>query len=323
MAGTPDNLSYCEDYACPHPYEPRKPMLIGMPPNVGGGSEPIKEGQVSRTRVSLSACLNIEEEEEPLARTSNASASSAFSAYSAYSHFSVPPRSPGGPVLLMQPPINAPVACGLRGTPHTSGSKAQSELVASPLSTVDKKKHTRSVDKEKREKVGQGSAVNPDDSSTWTTRMLRNLPNDYSRQDLLDLLDSKGIQYDFIYLPIDWGKRANLGYSFVNLVCPQEALKIDSELNGFTGWNVASEKVCEVVWGKPDQQSLRKNVERFRNSPVMHPDVPDEFKPLLFTLGKRSVFPAPTKRLRPPRGFQRKEKATEQGAQEMQSDDSS
>jgi len=135
---------------------------------------------------------------------------------------------------------------------------------------------------------------------TWTCRMLRNIPNDYSRQDLLELLDTIQLQYDFVYLPFDWGKRANLGYAFVNLVSNQEAERIAENLGGFSDWKVPSEKVCEVVWGTEDRQSLRKIIELFRNSPVMHPDVPEEFKPLLFRSSQRLVFPAPTKRIRPP-----------------------
>jgi len=140
---------------------------------------------------------------------------------------------------------------------------------------------------------------------TWTSRMLKNIPNDYSRQDILDLLDSKAIQYDFIYVPIDWCKRANLGYAFVNLVSNGEAERIEHLLNGFSDWKVTSEKVCEVAWGKKEHQSLHSLIDHFRNSPVMHPLVPEEFKPSLFTLGERMVFPAPTKRLRPPRGLHR------------------
>jgi len=143
-------------------------------------------------------------------------------------------------------------------------------------------------------------------TGTWTSRMLKNIPNDYNRHDILDLLDSKAIQYDFIYVPIDWGKRANLGYAFVNLVSNEEAERIEHLLNGFSDWKVTSEKVCEVAWGRKEHQSLHLLIDRFRNSPVMHPLVPEEFKPLLFTLGKRMVFPAPTKRLRPPRGLHRK-----------------
>jgi len=135
---------------------------------------------------------------------------------------------------------------------------------------------------------------------TWTCRMMRNIPNDYTRQDLLSLLDSKRIQYDLVYLPFDWGKRANLGYAFVNLVSHAEAERMATLLNGFSDWGVPSEKVCEVVWGTKQRQGLRKIIELFRNSPVMHPDVPEEFKPLLFISGQRTAFPAATKRIRPP-----------------------
>jgi len=138
-------------------------------------------------------------------------------------------------------------------------------------------------------------------NSTWTCRMLRNIPNDYVRQDLLDLLDAKNIESDFVYLPMDWNKQANLGYAFVNCVSYQEAVRIGDVLNGFSDWTVSTQKVCEVVWGKPALQSLQRIIERFRNSPVMHPDVPDTFKPMVFNSGKRVTFPAPTLQIQPPR----------------------
>merc|ERR1712039_437073 len=131
--------------------------------------------------------------------------------------------------------------------------------------------------------------------STWTCRMIRNIPNDYTRDDFVDLLDSNAIRYNFLYLPIDWNKGANLGYAFVNLVCHGEAVRIEACLKGFSAWKFASEKVCDVVWGKPEQQSLERIVERFRNSPVMHPDVPETFKPLLFINQHRVAMPAPTR----------------------------
>lgn len=142
-----------------------------------------------------------------------------------------------------------------------------------------------------------------DGNSTWTCRMIRNIPNDYTRDDLVELLGSKAIQFDFIYLPIDWKKGANLGYAFVNLVSHKEAVRIQACLNGFSAWKVSSEKVCEVVWGKPEQQSLQSIVERFRNSPVMHPNVPETFKPLLLINQRRVAMPAPTRKLQQPQAF--------------------
>ena len=42
-------------------------------------------------------------------------------------------------------------------------------------------------------------------------------------------------------------------------------------------------------------------MERFRNSPMMHPSMPDSMKPIVLLDGVRTEFPAPTKKLRAPR----------------------
>jgi|Transcript_54012 hypothetical protein len=135
----------------------------------------------------------------------------------------------------------------------------------------------------------------------YTTVMFRNLPNDYSQQMLLALLDSEGFEglYDFLYVPFDFKRRAGLGYAFINMVSPDAARKIKSELQGFKKWSIPSKKVLEVCYSKP-LQGLAANIERYRNSPVMHPDVPEEFKPALFENKRRIPFPAPTVSLRPP-----------------------
>merc|ERR1711862_380377 len=58
------------------------------------------------------------------------------------------------------------------------------------------------------------------DGTVPTTVMLRNVPNNISRESLLALLDRSGFegQYDFVYLPIDFARQSNLGYAFINLV---------------------------------------------------------------------------------------------------------
>jgi hypothetical protein len=135
-----------------------------------------------------------------------------------------------------------------------------------------------------------------------TTLMMRNIPNDYTRAMILDLLDSLDLagRYNFVYLPIDFQRVSSLGYAFVNLVNHDDAEKAFRGLQGFQDWKVSSQKVCEVCWGEP-LQGLSAHVERYRSSPVMHNDVPDQFKPILLQDGIRVAFPPPTKRIRPPR----------------------
>jgi len=139
--------------------------------------------------------------------------------------------------------------------------------------------------------------------SARTTIMLRNLPNDYTRDMVLELLDEQGFVqcYNFIYLPMDMKRKAGLGYAFINMVSPSDAARAFGVLQGFSEWKkFSSSKVLEVAWGDP-LQGLQAHVDRYKNSPVMHPDVPDEFRPMLFKDGKRIDFPPPTRKIREPR----------------------
>jgi hypothetical protein len=135
-----------------------------------------------------------------------------------------------------------------------------------------------------------------------TTVMLRNLPNNYTRAMLLDLIDSEGYArlYDFMYLPIDFNSKACLGYAFVNFTSPSAAQKFRSRFAGFSNWILPSRKVCIVNWSGP-HQGVDAHIERYRNSPVMHEAVPDTYKPVLFVDGERVAFPPPTKKIRAPR----------------------
>lgn len=135
-----------------------------------------------------------------------------------------------------------------------------------------------------------------------STVMLRNLPNNYSRAMVLAMIDDEGFfgLYDFLYLPIDFKSSACLGYCFVNLTDAGTAAELWRVFDGFSRWILPSKKVCSVCWSGP-HQGLAEHVERYRNSPVMHPSVPDEYKPVVLAGGARVAFPPPTKAPRAPR----------------------
>jgi hypothetical protein len=136
----------------------------------------------------------------------------------------------------------------------------------------------------------------------FTTLMLRNVPNNYSRNMLIKLLDKEGFSghYNLVYVPVDFIRFAGLGYAFVNFSTNTAAEKARQTFQGFTGWNSTSQKVCDVLWSGP-LQGLGAHIERYRNSPVMHESVPECYKPVLFAGGVRLPFPHPTKEIRPPR----------------------
>jgi len=135
-----------------------------------------------------------------------------------------------------------------------------------------------------------------------TTVMLRNVPYNCSRNSVVHMMEDAGFSglFDFIYLPIDFRSKSGFGYAFINMVSNDAALKLFNHFNGFSDWAMKSQKVAEVTWSEPSQ-GLDVHVGRYRNSPVMHDAVPDEFKPAMYKNGVRVPFPAPSKAIRAPR----------------------
>lgn len=135
-----------------------------------------------------------------------------------------------------------------------------------------------------------------------TTVMLRNIPNNLSRDQVLAILNTEGFgaEYNLFYLPVDCRSKVGLGYAFINFVSHDLAESFIEHFTCFRNWKTQSEKVGTAVWSNP-MQGLDEHIKRYRDSPVMHDSVPDEFKPVLFQDGLRVPFPKPTKRIRAPR----------------------
>eukprot|EP00439_Symbiodinium_sp_Y106_P044204 s459_g5.t1 len=100
-----------------------------------------------------------------------------------------------------------------------------------------------------------------------TTVMLRNIPNNYSRDMVLELLDDHGCagSYNFVYLPFDFNRDANLGYAFVNLETSDAVDALWKTFHGFSDWSLPTVKVCQVCWSGP-HQGLQAHVERYRTA---------------------------------------------------------
>lgn len=151
---------------------------------------------------------------------------------------------------------------------------------------------------------------NPVNTESYTSIMMRRLPASYRRAELMHMLDSHGFQgsYDFLYLPVDFEKWVGFGYAFVNMVSNEEAVRAIRYFDGFSAFpgNAGADvdgtmaPACDVTWGEP-LQGLKAHIERYRNSPVMHKGVPEQFKPITFSKGVKVKFPSPTARIRPPR----------------------
>lgn len=137
-----------------------------------------------------------------------------------------------------------------------------------------------------------------------TMVQLRNIPIDLSRAMLVSALDAHGFaeKYDFVYLPIDFAHRRGLGYATVSLVSFDDAARLVQAFEGFHDWPAPLPDACRCQphWGRPGR-TYQELVERYRDSRVMHPSVPDEQKPILFAKGCRTAFPPPRRPIRKPR----------------------
>eukprot|EP00931_Biecheleriopsis_adriatica_P008164 TRINITY_DN10938_c0_g1_i1.p1 TRINITY_DN10938_c0_g1~~TRINITY_DN10938_c0_g1_i1.p1 ORF type:complete len:309 (-),score=63.15 TRINITY_DN10938_c0_g1_i1:238-1164(-) len=140
------------------------------------------------------------------------------------------------------------------------------------------------------------------ESEGRTTVMLRNVPADYSRAMLMELLDVEGFTgtYDFLYLPIQFASNKGFGYAFINFVDSAVTVSFWAHFQGFSRWGVDTDRVAEVTWSWK-HQGLTQHIERYRNSPVMHDSMPDVCKPIVLCNGVRVTFPRPTKRIQQPR----------------------
>lgn len=146
-----------------------------------------------------------------------------------------------------------------------------------------------------------------------TTIILRNLPREFKRSNLIEILEDEGFEgsYDLVYVPMDFNGDCSLGYAFVNFISEGDASRCWVTFDGFSEWGVPCEQACEVLWSNP-HQGLDALIERYRNSPVMHGSMPEEWKPAYFVDGTQVLFPAPTKEIKAPKAKNNKSRAKKQ-----------
>lgn len=147
-----------------------------------------------------------------------------------------------------------------------------------------------------------------------TTAMLRNIPNKYTMELLVEQLEQHHLgQFDFVYLPMDFKNKCNGGYAFVNFRTAEAYQTCFDLFNGMDvksllgGASYGGKKVMEVSPARV--QGFEENVQRLRNSPVMRELLQKpEWMPLIFdSNGDKIPFPAPERVLDPikPRRSQR------------------
>jgi len=155
---------------------------------------------------------------------------------------------------------------------------------------------------------GTADVKTEEEEAEYTTVMLCGFSRNFTRDKLIDLLDVHGFagQYNFVYAPMHFEYSESVGYAFVSMTTAAAALRLKGFFEGFVGHPFTDDKPCRTNWSRV--QGLDANIKQYRNSPVMHKLVPDEFKPVLFWSGQPQPFPEPTAALKQLRPHRKKEK---------------
>ncbi|XP_055810522.1 protein MEI2-like 4 isoform X3 [Solanum dulcamara] len=112
-----------------------------------------------------------------------------------------------------------------------------------------------------------------------TTLMIKNIPNKYTSKMLLAAIDERHRgTYDFIYLPIDFKNKCNVGYAFINMTDPSLIVPFYHAFNGKKWEKFNSEKVASLAYARIQGKSAL--IAHFQNSSLMNED--KRCRPILF-----------------------------------------
>ncbi|KAK4589337.1 hypothetical protein RGQ29_020081 [Quercus rubra] len=133
------------------------------------------------------------------------------------------------------------------------------------------------VDSKKQFQLDLDKIKNGED--TRTTLMIKNIPNKYTSKMLLAAIDEnhRGT-YDFLYLPIDFKNKCNVGYAFINMLSPSHIIPFFEAFNGKKWEKFNSEKVASLAYARI--QGKAALVTHFQNSSLMNED--KRCRPILF-----------------------------------------
>jgi len=161
---------------------------------------------------------------------------------------------------------------GMPGTPPS-----EEELGAAPKKNFQPY-HAQSVPKSENLEANAFSRATT--GEPITTMMLRNIPNKYTQNTLLQEVDDLGFAqtYDFFYLPMDVHNRSNVGYAFINFLCPTDAERFRQTFSDHRFQRFQSRKISSVCTAHV--QGLDQNLRHFENRAVTHARN-DQYRPIV------------------------------------------
>ncbi|KAL4491468.1 hypothetical protein ABPG72_008124 [Tetrahymena utriculariae] len=121
-----------------------------------------------------------------------------------------------------------------------------------------------------------------------TTLMIKNIPNKYEQDLLLQTIDRKHKNtYDFFYLPIDFTNNCNVGYAFINFKETRFIEPFYREFNDQKWKKYNSDKICQLCYARIQGSESLNN--HFRSSSVMN-QKDNKYKPLFIDNREKSAI---------------------------------
>ncbi|KAF3781083.1 terminal ear1-like protein [Nymphaea thermarum] len=177
-----------------------------------------------------------------------------------------------------------------RSLRRSAGGLARHQRRMRVVATYWRPKGDETLADEERKSVFQSLEFRDEDAdSVWkTTVMIRNIPNKLSREMLVEKLDSHCLEinkrvtsvgsctggkekkveplseFDFVYLPMDFRNKCNLGYAFVNFTSSAATWRLYRAFHNQRWRCLGSKKTCEICYARIQGREALKS--HFRNS---------------------------------------------------------
>ncbi|XP_050365621.1 protein terminal ear1 homolog [Argentina anserina] len=234
-------------------------------------------------------------------------------------HYKVTTQRPSVITFLQAMNRNIPVSCRKQHSFPCPSKDRKRHAWKPKLEEHKDQSNKKSLEKKRNSKgnVITFPSRSANQKSSCTTVMIKNIPNQFRRTDLVAILrrhcfeENKKSEYksefDFVYLPMDFQKYwedkrvANLGYAFVNFTSPVAALRFFRYYNN-REWNVrVNNKICQITSAKI--QGKEALLRQFENSvfwchsdmylpAVLEPACDGEYLPELINVGFRVCAPS-------------------------------
>ncbi|XP_015955744.1 protein MEI2-like 1 isoform X2 [Arachis duranensis] len=199
-----------------------------------------------------------------------------------------PHASPKGTELPSNAGQSSPKHHGFPGR-HSMNSTSKFDSANERMrSLYHRRSETNNADKKQFE-LDLGRIMQGED--TRTTLMIKNIPNKYTSKMLLAAIDERCRgTYDFLYLPIDFKNKCNVGYAFINMIDAAQIIPFHQAFNGKKWEKFNSEKVASLAYARI--QGKASLIAHFQNSSLMNED--KRCRPILFhTDGPNAGDPEP------------------------------